>query len=195
MATRDIKEYLESGEVEDVKKGGVTADDSLQDLGEVKVITDALDARVTANEEDLVHFKDTGLSVLSGNALTPQTVLTSATLIVSFDTLAIEVGQGTNGDIPNQSITAHSIGVYKLRYEAFLSYASNVVIEWQIFKNGSPFGNSIDLAGQGANVFTLILISSTELLAGDTLQLFGTASASTDITIAQANGTLKKTHF
>lgn len=51
MPTRNITEYLGSGEVPDIKKGGTDPDDSLQDLGEVKVITDALDTRVASLEE------------------------------------------------------------------------------------------------------------------------------------------------
>jgi len=195
MPTRDIQEYLDSGEETDVKKGGVTADDSLQDLGEVKVITDALDARVTANEDALAILNNSGLTVMSGSSLTPQTINIVPTPIISFDTLAIEVGVGTEGDVLTQSIKATDDGVFKLRYEAFLSYASNVTITWKIYKNESPFGDAITLTGKGAEVFTLVLISATELLANDILQLYGTASASTDITIAQSNGTLEKTYF
>ena len=155
----------------------------------------ALDVRVTANEVEIAHLEDSGMSVLSGSNIAPQTVNTSATAITSFDTLAIEVGVGTTGSVINQSMTADSAGVFKLRYESFLSYASNVTITWQIYKNGSPFGNSVSLSGKGANVFTLILISAANLLANDELKLYGTASASTSLTIAQANGTLEKTHF
>ena len=147
------------------------------------------------HEARLVHLEDTGMSVMSGSNLTPQTIGITATKVISFDTLAIEVGVGTTGDIPNNKAIADSNGVFKLRYESFISYASNVDIIWQIWKNGAPFGASIELAGDGARIFPILLISSTSLLANDELELYATASASTDITIAQSNGTLEKTHF
>ena len=137
----------------------------------------------------------TGMTVMSGHTLTPQTIGITPTKVLSFDTVAIDVGVGTSGSVTTNSVTADLSGVFKLRYESFLSYASNVTITWQIYKGGVPFGEAMALAGEGATVFPLLLISSTPLTAGDELELYATASASTDITILQSNGTLEKTHF
>lgn len=55
MATRDINEYLESGEVDGVKKGGTTDEDTLKDKAEIDAliasVTDPIDARVQNLEE------------------------------------------------------------------------------------------------------------------------------------------------
>ena len=156
---------------------------------------DPLDVRVTANEVAIVHLNDTGMTVRTGSNIAPQTIAITATRVISFDTTTVEAGTGTLWDIANGRMKATSDGIFKLRYESFVSYASNVNITWQIYKNGAPFGNSITLSGQGATVFPLVLLSSTPLLADDYLELHGTASASTPLTVVQANGTLEKTHF
>ena len=162
----------------------------------------ALDVRVTANEGDITtqdariaDLENTGLVVLNGNALAPQTIGTGATKVVLFSSKEVEAGVGAIGDVALDRAIATLDGIFKLRFEAFMSYASNVDITWRIYKNGSPFGNSITLAGQGAKVFPVTLITSTTLLADDYLELYASASASTNITISQVNGTLEKTHF
>lgn len=166
---------------------------ALTDAEKALIATNA--TGIATNDARLDTLEDTGMSVMSGSNLTPQTIGITATKVISFDTLSIEVGVGTTGDIPNNKAIADSNGVFKLRYESFISYASNVDITWQIWKNGTPFGASIELTGDGARIFPILLISSTSLLANDELELYATASASTDITIAQSNGTLEKTHF
>ena len=158
-------------------------------------IDDAID-QIDINTAAIAILNNTGLSVMSGNNIAAQPLVSGvATKIVSFDTAVIDVGVGTTPDVANQRMTADVDGVYKLRYESFVSYASNVTITWQVYKNGVAFGNSITLSGQGSGVFPIILISSAELLTGDYLELHGTASANTDLTVSQANGTLEKTHF
>lgn len=154
-----------------------------------------LDVDVTDHEARLVDLENTGLTVLSGNSLTPQSIGTSATKVTAFDSIDVDAGAGTSGDLVNQRAIADSAGVFKLRFEAFITYASNVDITWQIYKNGSPYGSSLTLSGQGATAFALVLISSANLLANDYLELYATASATTNITILQSNATLEKTHF
>lgn len=159
---------------------------------------DQVDVNVIAiadHETRIVDMEETGITVRAGSNLTPQTIAVTPTKIVNFDTTLIEAGVGTIWDTINLRMTATLDGIFKLRYESFITYASNVDITWQIYKNGVPFGNSITLSGQGATVFPLVLLSSASLLAGDYLELYGTASASTTLTISQANGTLEKTHF
>lgn len=196
MADSQLQTILNSGDISSVYLGGTTVADKLLKSSEVDAKIAALeDGKVQENIEAIAVINNSGMSVLGGNALTPQTIAVTPTPVVSFDTLSIEVGVGTTGSVLNQSMTADVNGVYKLRYESFLSYASNIDITWQIYKNGVPFGNAITLAGQGSKVFPIVLISAAYLLAGDELKLYGTASASTDITVAQANGTLEKTYF
>ena len=161
-----------------------------------------LEGRATVNEADIVDheariaaFEDTGMTVMSGNAIAPQSIAITPTKVNAFDSVAIDVGVGTSADATLDRMTADLDGVFKLRFEGFVSYASNVTIVWQIYKNGSPFGNSITLSGQGANSFPIVLISSAELLATDYLELFATASAVSNLTVSQSNGTLEKTHF
>ena len=153
-------------------------------------------ADIADHEIRLLDIEDTGMTTMSGNNITPQSlVAATSTKINSFDTILIDVGVGTAGSIALQRMTAEHAGIYKLRYESFVSYASNVTITWQIYKNGVAFGNSITLSGQGAAVFPIILISSAQLAVDDYLELYGTASANDTLTVAQANGTLEKTHF
>ncbi len=151
--------------------------------------------QVDTNTAALVVLNNTGMVVRAGSNIAPQTINTSATKVVSFDTTVIEAGVGAVWDVANVRMKATLDGVFKLRYESFISYASNVDITWQIYKNGAPFGSSVTLSGQGATVFPLVLISSAPLLANDYLELHGTASASTPLTVVQANGTLEKTYF
>ena len=155
----------------------------------------ALDVRVAANETGISDLENTGMTVMSGSDIAPQTIAITATKIISFDTTSVSVGVGSNWDATNSRMQATLSGVFKLRYESFVSYASNVTITWQIYKNGVVFGNAITLAGKGAEIFPIVLISSTNLLADDYLELHGTASAETALTVVQANGTLEKTHF
>lgn len=189
MAGVELSDVLASGDITAINKGGVLADDAILDKGELEVITDALSLRI----DDL---EATGLVVMSGSALTPQSIPTSATKVVLFDTKDVEAGVGVAGDVALNRATATLAGVFKIRFESFVSYAGNVDITWALYKNGIPIPNtSITLAGQGASVFPITLITSTSLAANDYLELFATASATTDLTVAHANGTLEKTHF
>lgn len=164
-------------------------------------IDDAIDqvdtnvASIADHESRIVDIENAGMTVRTGSNISPQTIATTVTRVVSFDTTAVEAGVGTLWDTVNLRMKATTDGIFKLRYESFVSYASNVDITWQIYKNGATFGNSITLSGQGATVFPLVLLSSTPLLADDYLELHATATASTTLTVVQANGTLEKTHF
>lgn len=184
MADQQLQTILNSGGISSMYIGGTTSADKVQKKSDVDLVA----ARVATLE-------NTGMTVLSGSSLTPQTIGTSATAVASFDTLSIEAGTCTTGSVAGQSMTADCDGVFKLRYEAFVSYSNSVDITWQIYKNGIPFGSSITLSGQGAKVFPIVLLSSANLLAADVLKLYATATASTAITITQANGTLEKTAF
>lgn len=165
---------------------------SIADLVTADTNLVAADAALSTRIDDL---EATGLVVLSGNSLTPQSIATSATKVILFDTKEVEAGVGAVGDVVTNKATATLSGVFKLRFEAFVSYASNVDITWQMYKNGVAFGNTITLSGQGTKVFPITLLTSANLTTNDYLELYATASATTDLTVSQANGTLEKTHF
>lgn len=156
---------------------------------------DAAIDQIDANTAAIATLNESGLVVMSGTNLTAQSIATSATKVNLFDTKNVEIGLGVSGDVATHKATATLDGIYKVRFEAFVQYASNVDITWQMYKNGVAFGNSITLSGQGANVFPIVLITSTSFTANDYLELYATASATTDLTISQANGTLEKTYF
>lgn len=167
-------------------------------FGNIDDAIDQIDTNILAIAGVDTRVQDleaTGITVRAGANLTPQTIGVTATKVINFDTTLIEAGVGTIWDAVNLRMTATLDGIFKLRYESFITYASNVDITWQIYKNGVPFGNSITLSGQGTTVFPLVLLSSASLLTDDYLELYATASASTTLTISQANGTLEKTHF
>lgn len=172
------------------------------DLSALTTRVDTAETNITNNDTDIaaldvriVDLEDTGMTVMSGNNRPIQSIGLTATKVDLFDTIEIDVGVGTSGDATLDKATADSDGVYKLRFEAFVKYASNVAITWQMYKNGVAFGNSITLFGNNADPFPIVLISSSNFLAGDYLELYATASATTDLTVTHANGTIEKTHF
>lgn len=152
-------------------------------------------AKIAGIETTVNNLNDVGMTVLSGSNIAPQTIGLTPVKVALFDTIAIDVGTGTTGSIANQRASADVAGVYKLRLEAFVAYASNVDIEWEIYVSGVPTGNNITLAGHGTQYFSITLISALELLANDYVELYATASASTPMTVLHSNGTLEKTHY
>lgn len=200
MADRELSNALSSGELTNIYLGGVTSAEKVQiksDMTSVNVSFDDTGLGITAvtAQAALAVLAEVGLVVMSGNSLVAQSISTSATKVVLFDTKNVEAGVGAIGDVATNKATATLNGVYKLRFEAFVDYASNVDITWQMYKNGVAFGNSITLSGQGTKVFPITLITSANLLADDFLELYATASATTNLTVSQANGTLEKTIF
>ena len=200
MADKQLATILNSGDINSIYLGGTASTDKVQkksDLTGLNVTIDDTGLGVTANtvQEAFAILAEVGITVMSGTNLTPQTIGTSATKVVLYDTLQVEEGVGVEGDFANSKATITLDGVFKIRFEAFVSYASNVDITWALYKNGSPFGNTITLSGQGTNVFPIVLLTSTNLLTDDVLELYATATASTSLTITQSNGTLEKTIF
>lgn len=153
------------------------------------------DADIADHETRISVLENTGMTVMSGNNRPIQSIGTTATKVDLFNTIEIDAGVGTSGDVTLDRATAGLDGIYKLRFEAFVKYASNVSITWQMYKNGVAFGNSITLFGHAADPFPIVLISSSNFLAGDYLELYATASATTDLTVTHANGTIEKTQF
>ncbi len=190
---------------------GLTATDVKLAIDEVKsefdnfvvdstdVIVDPTDTALapTDTNAELAFNKlsKVGLVVMSGNDLTPQTIELTDTKVVLYDTLLVQEGVGITADLANNKSTVTLDGVFKIRFEAFVSYASNVDITWKIYKNGTPTTNSITLTGQGATIFQIVLITSSTFSVDDYLELFAVASAQTDITLSLTNGTIEKTIF
>lgn len=184
MATdRELQNIMSSGENTSLQLNSQAVGDAVPVKDDVAGLT------------ELAMLAKTGLMVMSGNSLTAQSIAITPTKVVLFDTKNVEAGAGAVGDVALNRATATLAGVFKLRFEAFVDYASNVDITWSMYKNGSPFGNTITLSGQGANSFPITLITSAELLANDYLELYATASSVTNLTVSQANGTLEKTIF
>ena len=198
--SRELQTICSSGELTQMYLGGVAATDKVQkklDMTSANISFDDTGLGITAvtAQAAIAALAEVGLLVMSGSALTPQTIGVTATKVALFDTKNVEAGVGVLGDIATDKATATLSGVFKIRFESFLSYASNVDITWQLYKNGVAYGDSITLAGQGSKVFPITLITSDNFIANDYLELYATASSSTNITIAQANGTLEKTIF
>ena len=200
MADTQLATILNSGNIATIYIGGATTPFKavvFGDLSSDNISFDDTGLGITAltAQAALAALAEVGLVVMSGNGLVPQSITTSPTKVLLFDTKNVEAGVGAAGDISLHRATATLNGVFKLRFEAFLSYASNIDITWQIYKNGVAFGNSITLAGQGTKIFPITLLTSAEFLANDYIELYATASATADITISQVNGTLEKTIF
>lgn len=198
--SRELQNVLNSGEITNISLGGVTADDAVpkkSDLTAPNIDFDDTGLGITATNVDqaLSVLAEVGLLVMSGNALAPQSIGTSPTKVTLFGTKNVQAGVGVTGDVALQRATATLDGVFKIRFEAFVQYASNVDITWQIYKNGVAFGNSITLSGQGSKNMPITILTSTTLVATDYIELYATASATTDLTIAQTNGALEKTIF
>ena len=200
MADKELQTILNSGGVNTIYLGGTANIDKVQkksDMTGANVSFDDTDLGITATsvQAALAILGEVGFMVMTGNSLAPQTIGTSATKVNTFDTLMIEEGVGVVGSVAEDKATVTLDGVFKIRFEAFISYSVSVDIEWQIYKNGSPFGTPITLSGQGSTPFPILRLASAPLVIGDYVELYATASASTDITIAQSSGAMEKTIF
>ena len=200
MADKELQTILNSGDLNSIYLGGATSPKKVQ------VKEDMIGDNITVDDTGLgisaanvqaafAILAEVGLMVMTGVNLTPQTIGTSPTKLNTFDTLAIEEGVGVIGNTVDDRATVTLDGIFKIRFEAFVSYASNVDIEWQIYKNGSPFGTPMTLSGQGATIFPILRLANSPFVVDDYIELYATASASTDITIVQSSGSMEKTIF
>jgi len=200
MADKELQTILNSGDINSIYLGGATSPKKVQIKEDMTAANSSFDdtglgITATSVQAALAILGEIGITVMTGVSLTPQTIGTSPTKVNTFDTLAIQKGVGTEGSTADDKATATLNGVFKIRFEAFVTYAGNVDIEWQIYKNGSPFGASITLAGQGATPFPILRLANAEFSADDYVELYATASTSTDITIIQSHGSMEKTIF
>ena len=197
---KELQTILNSGGINSIYLGGTVSTDKAQkksDMTGANVSFDDTGLGITAAtaQEGIAALGEIGMMVMSGTNLTPQTIGTSATKVVLYDTKIVEEGVGVTGDVATSKAIITLNRVYKIRFAAFVSYASNVDITWTIYKKGVATGNTITLSGQGTTVFQIILLTSAPLLADDYLELYATASASTDITLTSTNGTVETTIF
>jgi len=200
MADKELQTILNSGGVNTIYLGGTSSTHKVQkksDMtgGNVSFDDAGLGISAASVQAALAILGEVGFMVMTGNSMTPQTIGTSATKVNTFDTLMIQEGVGVEGNIADDKAIVTLDGVFKIRFEAFISYSVSVDIEWQIYKNGSPFGTPITLSGQGSTPFPILRLASANLVVDDYVELYATASSSTDITIAQASGAMEKTIF
>jgi len=200
MADKELQTILNSGEINSIYIGAATSPKKVQikeDMTAANSSFDDTDLGITAVsvQAALAILGEVGMSVMTGTSIAPQTIGTSPTKLNTFDALALEVGVGTEASFVDDKVTITLSGLFKMRFEAFVSYASHIDIEWQIYKNGSPFGVPLTLSGQGTTVFHLCRMANAEFAADDYLELYATASASTDLTIVQSAGSMEKTIF
>ena len=200
MSDKELQTILNSGGINSIYIGGTASTDKAQkksDMTGENVSFDDTGLGITATtiQAGIAALGEIGIMVMSGTSLTPQTIGTSATKVDLYDTKLVEEGVGVVGDVATSKATITLDRIYKVRFAAFVSYASNVDITWTIYKKGVPSGNTITLAGQGSTVFQIILLTSVPLLVDDYLELYATASASTDITLTSTNGTIETTIF
>jgi len=166
---RELQTILNSGGINSVYLGGTSSVHKVQKKSDMlgsNVSFDDTDLGIAAStvQEGIAALGEVGMMVMSGTNLDPQTIGTSATKVVLYDTKIVEAGVGVTGDVVNSKATLTLDRVFKIRFAAFVSYASNIDITWTIYKNGSPTGNAITLSGQGATVFQIILPLQMERL-------------------------------
>lgn len=153
MPTRDINEYLTSGEVEDVKKAGITPDDSLTSFTEVKGITDSLDTRVTAIE------------ALHVSAVHGDSVATSQQPTVVDTPLQVEFGPAVNG--PTDDVMIDALG--NVTFNKAGKYLP--IFEFHYGRSGST-GTSILLMRILLNGVEIGVPRSAKISSADTLVPF-----------------------
>jgi len=200
VADKELQTILNSGGINSIYLGGATSTHKVQkksDMTGANVSFDDTDLGITATsvQAALAILGEVGLMVMSGTNIAPQTIGTSATKVNTFDTLAIEEGVGATGNVADDKATVTLDGIFKIRFEAFVTYSNSVDIEWQIYKNGSPFGASVTLSGQGSTPIHILRLANTSFLKDDYVEMYATASASTDVTIIQSSGSMEKTIF
>jgi len=199
MDDRQLQTILNSGGVNTIYLGGTSSTHKVQKKSDmtgdnVSIDDTGLGISAANAQAALAILGEVGFMVMTGNN-TPQTIGTSATKVNTFDTIMIQEGVGVEGSVADDKATATLDGVFKIRFEGFVSYSVSVDIEWQIYKNGSPFGTAITVSGQGSTPFPLLRLASANLEADDYVELYATASSSTDVTVHQSSGAMEKTIF
>jgi len=201
MATdKELQTILNSGGVNTIYLGGTSSTHKVQKKSDmtganVSIDDTGLGISAASVQAALAILGEVGFMVMTGNNIAPQTIGTSATKVNTFDTLMIQEGVGVEGSVADDKAIATKAGVFKIRFEGFVSYSVSVDIEWQIYKNGSPFGTAITVSGQGSTPFPLLRLASANLVEDDYVELYATASSSTDVTIHQSSGAMEKTIF
>lgn len=141
MATRNINEYLESGEVNDVKKGGTNPGDSLQELDEVQTaiaaVTDPLDVR-------LFDLEDGHTIVLNATSLDASQEPTGLGVPLQ---ITLGAAQGTSSDPvmidATGAITFNTEDKYIVNFRAHYGRVGGAgvsILMFRFLKNGTQIG-------------------------------------------------------
>lgn len=158
MSTRDINEYLSSGEVLDVKKGGTADADTLKDKAEIEALiqtaTGPIDTRLTDLEEGHT-FVLVATSPLAAQAPTALDTPLQLTFGAAQEVPGAEVHLSDTG-----VITFNKAGRYIVNFRAHYGRtgaAGISILMFRILKNGIPQGHS----------FATKLASADELVPWD----------------------------
>lgn len=172
MGTRDINEYLSSGEVQDVKKGGTTDADTLKDKAEIQALiletTGPIDARVLELEEGHTTILS-GVSTLASQAPTALDTPLQLTYGPAQEVPGAEIHLSSTG-----VITFNKAGKYVVNFRAHYGRtgaSGTSILMFRVLKNGVAQGHSF--AAKMSSADDLIPWDSSSFIVdaqiGDTL--------------------------
>jgi len=180
MADTELQAILSGGAITNIQIGGATVNEAVPVKSELKDPS----------------LQEVGITNMRGANIAPQSLIADTPAKVNlFDTKVVEAGVGVSGYVVTQRATATLNGLFKIRLDALVDYASNVDITWDLYKNGSPTGVPVTISGQGATAFQIVKVSTESFVATDYIELYATASADTTLKVHSAYGSFEKTIF
>lgn len=177
MANRPFSEYAVSGELVDIKKGGVTADDSL------------LSSKDILDKSGLVH-------VISSGDIATQSLTTTPKLIEGFTTLQHNIGSSVSVNIPTKRFTALKSGLFRISGVIISEFSNSNEVSIVLYKNGVSTTPPISIQGRGTG--KPVQFAYADLLSlntNDYLELFAYADASITFDIIASSITVEKTLY
>jgi hypothetical protein len=173
--TRLFQEYASSGDLNELKIGGATADDAV----------------APKSETGMMAFGNSGDLVLS--------LTTSFQKVALFDVTLVNSPRGhMTYDAPNKKATLNTDGVYKFRADGSIEAPTNDEIEFTFYVNGVQFNPSSNPIFTGRGAGKPIGISaqlSYGFTAGDTIEIYAKSSASGTTTVKAFNYSIEKTTY
>lgn len=151
-----------------------------------------IEAVNTAQDNSLAIINNIGVTQVA--AFTPIAtfnVTTTPTKLDFFNSIPLEVGSTSVGDIPTQSVTIIQPGVYKVAGNLILEFPSPDELSIRLYKNGAPVTPSFSQQGLGAGKpinmgYTAVL----SLVASDVLTLYVVSTTGTFSCIVEASSVL-----
>jgi len=144
-----------------------------------------IDLDIIAIEDDLTVLNNTGIASI-GYLGTPFTFTadTTATKVLAFDTLSLNVGSKVSLNTTTDVITINASGIYEIKGNVIIEAPSNETISFQLYRNGSAITPEFSHQGIGAGKPIIVTyIGAFQLNANDTLELYskslGTAFTAT----------------